>query len=57
MTEEKKTITVTEMLRQTGSNTAFFMGKVAEHIEQLEAEIAQLRKRIEEFENASTDRV
>jgi len=57
MTEEKKTITVTEMLRQTGNNTAFFMSKVAEHIEQLEEEIAQLRKRIEEFENASTDNV
>ena len=54
MTEEKKIITVTEMLRQTGNNTAFFMGKVAEHIEQLESEIAQLRKRVEELENANT---
>lgn len=54
MAEEKKIITVTEMLRQTGNNTAFFMGKVAEHIEQLESEIAQLRKRVEELENANT---
>lgn len=57
MTQEKQTITVTEMLRQTGNNTAFFMGKVAEHIEQLESEIVQLRKRIEELENASTNNV
>lgn len=57
MTEEKKVVTVTEMLRQTGNNTAFFLGKVAEHIEQLEGEIAQLRNRVEELENERSDNI
>lgn len=42
---------VTEMLRTTGTNTAEFMNKIADHIEQLEATILQLQARIAELEN------
>ena len=44
--------TVPEMLRITGGNTAAFMDQVAEHIDKLEAEIVQLRHRIQELEES-----
>jgi pyridoxal biosynthesis lyase PdxS len=54
MTEElKNTVTVAEMLRTTGKNTAGFMEQVASHIEKLEEGIAQLQARVTELENLS----
>ena len=47
MTEESKKITVSEMLRATGANTAQFMEQVAMHVEGLENEVARLRARVE----------
>jgi uncharacterized protein YceH (UPF0502 family) len=49
MAEERK-LTVVDMLRTTGNNTAEFMDKVAAHIEGLEQEIIRLRHRVEELE-------
>lgn len=43
--------TIPEMLRITGGNTAQFMEQVALHIEKLEDEVSQLRKRVEEMES------
>jgi len=54
MTEElKNTVTVAEMLRTTGKNTAEFMEQVASHIEKLEEGIVQLQARVSGLENAS----
>jgi len=54
MTEElKNTVTVAEMLRTTGINTAEFMEQVAAHIEKLEEGIAQLQARITDLENSA----
>jgi uncharacterized protein (UPF0335 family) len=54
MTEElKNTVTVAEMLRTTGINTAEFMEQVASHIEKLEEGIAQLQARIADLENSA----
>ena len=36
---EELTVTVSEMLRATGTNTAEFMRQVADHIEKLENEM------------------
>ena len=52
MTEElKNTVTVAEMLRTTGNNTAEFMEQVAAHIEKLEEGIASLQFRVTELED------
>lgn len=45
--EEVKRLTVSEMLRTTGANTAEFMEQVALHVEGLENEVAKLRARVE----------
>ena len=50
MTEEQKKITVGEMLRLTGNNTAEFMKQIADHVDNLEATIVQLQLRIAELE-------
>lgn len=42
---------IPEMLRITGGNTAQFMEQVALHIEKLEDEVSQLKKRVEEMES------
>ncbi len=47
---EEKKLTVVDMIRKTGHNTAEFMEKVAAHIEQLEYEVTTLRARVEELE-------
>jgi polyhydroxyalkanoate synthesis regulator phasin len=44
MSEEIKKISVSEMLRTTGTNTADFMAQVANHIEVLEQRIANLEE-------------
>jgi hypothetical protein len=50
MTEKEQTISVPEMLRLTGANTAEFMKQVAEHIDKLEQAVVQLKDRIAELE-------
>ncbi len=37
---------ISEMLRVTGNNTAMFMEQVALHIEKLEAENAELKRKL-----------
>lgn len=49
--EEKTSVTVGEMLRTTGENTARFMYQIAEHIEGLEKEIQRLADRVAELES------
>ena len=46
MTEERKTASVSEMLRTTGDNTSRFMAHIAEHVEKLEAHIRKLEQHI-----------
>ena len=49
---------VAEMLRVTGANTAAFMDQIAQHVEQLEMEVARLTTRVQELEasqNGTTD--
>lgn len=41
---------VSEMLRVTGKNNAVFMEQVANHIDKLEQDVVQLKKRIAELE-------
>jgi len=51
MTENVQQLTsVSEMIRITAENSLGFMQQVAEHIEKLEAAVAQLRTRVEELE-------
>ena len=45
--EEVRKLTVSEMLRTTGANTAQFMEQVAMHVEGLEQEVAKLRARVD----------
>ena len=49
--EEKTSVSVAEMLRTTGQNTATFMFKIAEHVEMLEQEIRRLADRVNELES------
>lgn len=53
MSNEDLRPSVGQMLRVTGANTATFMEQVAEHVEKLEAEVAQLAQRITELEAAN----
>lgn len=55
MSTEVKDISVAEMLRATGTNTAEFMKQVAEHIEKLENRIFELDKRLTEAESRQND--
>jgi hypothetical protein len=48
-------VTVPEMLRATGINTAEFMKQVADHIEKLESRIFELDKRLTEAENKQNE--
>jgi len=49
MTEEVQ-MTVPEMLRMTGTNTAEFMKQVADHVDRLEQAVVQLQQRVTELE-------
>ena len=51
MSNENLQPTVVQMLRMTGTNTANFLNQIAEHIEMLEQQVAEARKRIEELES------
>jgi uncharacterized protein Yka (UPF0111/DUF47 family) len=55
MTEKNKEISVSEMLKLTGANTSEFMKQVADHIDKLEERIAELAKRVQEFERETDD--
>jgi phage shock protein A len=50
MIEKEQAISVPEMLRLTGTNTAEFMKQVAEHVDKLEQAVVQLQNRIAELE-------
>jgi predicted metal-dependent RNase len=49
MADEIK-MTVPDMIRQTANNSSEFMKQIAEHIEKLEAMVADLTVRITELE-------
>jgi hypothetical protein len=53
--ETPQTISVSDMLKKTGENTANFMIKVSEHIDTLEAEVIKLQQRIVELEGKASD--
>jgi hypothetical protein len=54
MTEETtQPITVSEMLRTTTGNTSNLMLRIADHIDQLEAELISCQARIAELEAKS----
>ena len=55
MEEVKQTMSVAEMVKTTGENTATFMLQISEHISKLEAEVFNLRQRISELESAGHD--
>jgi hypothetical protein len=50
MTEETKDLSVSDMLKLTGSNTADFMKRIADHVDELENQISILKARISELE-------
>jgi hypothetical protein len=54
-TETPQTISVSDMLKKTGENTANFMIRVSEHIDTLEAEVIRLQARIAELEGTPSD--
>lgn len=51
MSENTTQLSVPEMLRLTGDNTADFMKQVATHIEKLETTVSNLQIRITELES------
>jgi hypothetical protein len=53
MTEETKELSVSDMLKLTGANTADFMKRVAEHVDDLENRVHQLQARVTELESQS----
>jgi ubiquinone biosynthesis protein UbiJ len=53
MNNEKLQPTVVQMLRMTGANTAEFMQQVADHVENLEMEVARLQERVTQLESAN----
>ena len=55
MSEETKALSVSAMLKLTGSNTADFMKRVADHVDDLENQIALLQERVTELESAANE--
>lgn len=53
--ETPQPISVSDMLKKTGENTANFMIRVSEHIDNLEAEIVKLQTRVLELEGKASD--
>ena len=53
MSEETKELSVSDMLKLTGANTADFMKRIADHVDKLEEGVIQLQKRVAELEAAS----
>jgi hypothetical protein len=52
---ETKELSVSAMLKLTGSNTADFMKRVADHVDDLEHQIALLQERVIELESVSNE--
>lgn len=55
MTETNKELSVSAMLRMTGSNTADFMARVAAHVEDLEHQVVVLQERVTELESTANE--
>lgn len=55
MSEETKALSVSAMLKLTGSNTADFMKRVADHVDDLEHQIILLQARVTELESAANE--
>jgi hypothetical protein len=55
MTVENKELSVSAMLRLTGSNTADFMARVAAHVEDLEHQVVLLQERVTELESTTNE--
>ena len=55
MTVENKELSVSDMLRLTGSNTADFMARVAAHVEDLEHQVVLLQERVTELESVANE--
>jgi hypothetical protein len=55
MKESVPNMTVSEMVKTTGANTAKFMLQVAEHIDTLERRVDELKQRIAELESEHTN--
>jgi len=55
MTEETKELSVSDMLKLTGTNTADFMKRIADHVDELENRISMLQERIVELESAANE--
>lgn len=55
MSEETKELSVSDMLKLTGSNTADFMARVAGHVDELEHQIKLLQERIFELESTTNE--
>ena len=51
MKESVPNMTVSEMVKTTGENTAKFMLQVAEHIDTLERRLDELKQRVTELES------
>jgi hypothetical protein len=55
MSEETKALSVSAMLKLTASNTADFMKRVADHVDDLEHQIVLLQERVTELESAANE--
>jgi hypothetical protein len=55
MSEETKELSVSDMLKLTGTNTADFMKRVADHVDDLEHQIVLLRERVTELESTTNE--
>jgi hypothetical protein len=55
MAEVTNEISVSGMLRMTGSNTADFMARVAAHVDDLEHQVVLLKERVAELEGTTND--
>lgn len=52
---KQEPIKVSDMIRTTAENQANFLSQIANHIDELEQSVIQLKNRIEELENKSND--